>query len=471
MEEYEWEVTMRPVKLARRRLAFVLGMAALASCSSQGESQAPGSTGVTLFEGARLVAGDDNPPIEDSAFVVDHDRFTVVGRKGEVPLPAGAARVDLTGKTVMPAMIDVHSHLGFLDMADATMSKDHFTRENLTDHLERYAYHGFAAVCSFGTDMGDLPFQMRDEIIPNAALYRTVGRGLAYPGSGPGDPSRNDVPYAVTTEEEARAAVRDLAPRKPDFVKIWVDDRNGTKQKLTPPLFRAAADEARTLGFRSVAHVFDLADAKELVKAGVEGFTHMVRDQLVDEEFMTLLKERPNVWFTPNLGGMNRETRPGGGKPRWADESILYETIPAGVIKRRLDVLARTPAGDGGNAARAWDLQNTSKLRAAGVRLALGSDAAGDSNRWIGLTAHMELENFVAAGFTPAEAIVAATRTAADILRLNQLGTVATGKSADFIVLDANPLDNIANTRRINTVYLRGQEVDRPALRARWQAQ
>jgi hypothetical protein len=195
----------------------------------------------------------------------------------------------------------------------------------------------------------------------------------------------------------------------------------------------------------------------------------MVRDQLVDEEFMTLLKERPNVWFTPNLGGMNRETRPGGGKPRWADESILYETIPAGVIKRRLDVLARTPAGDGGNAARAWDLQNTSKLRAAGVRLALGSDAAGDSNRWIGLTAHMELENFVAAGFTPAEAIVAATRTAAEVLRLDQLGTVASGKSADFIVLDANPLDNIANTRKIAKVYLRGQEVDRPALRAKWQ--
>jgi imidazolonepropionase-like amidohydrolase len=374
----------------------------------------------------------------------------------------------------MPAMIDVHSHLGFLDMANATMSKDHFTRQNLTDHLERYAYHGFAAVCSFGTDMGDLPFQMRDEIIPNAALYRTVGRGLAYPGSGPGDPSRNDVPYAVTTEEEARAAVRDLAPKKPDFVKIWVDDRNGTKTKLTPPLFRAAADEARKLGLRSVAHVFDLADAKELVKAGVEGFTHMVRDQLVDDEIMALLKERPHVWLTPNLGGMNRALRPGaanGGRPRWADEPILFETIAPSVIKRRLDRLARTPAGTGGNPGRAWDLQNTSKLKNAGVRLALGSDAAGDSNRWIGLTAHMELENFVAAGFTPAEAIVASTRTAAEVLRLNQLGTVASGKSADFIVLDANPLENIANTRKIAKVYLRGQEVDRTALRAKWQAQ
>ena len=442
----------------------------LSACSPRPEAQGP-SASVTVFEGARLITGEGSAPIENAAFVVEDARFTRVGRSGDLEVPAGAARVDLTGKTVMPAMIDVHSHLGFLDMSDSSMSKDHFTRENLTDHLERYAYHGFAAVCSFGTDMGDLPFQMREEIIKNAALYRTVGRGLAYPGSGPADPSRNDVPYAVTTEEEARAAVRDLAPSKPDFVKIWVDDRNGTKQKLTPPLFRAAADEAHKLGFQSVAHVFDLADAKELLKAGVEGFTHMVRDQPVDEEFLRLLKERPSVWFTPNLGGMNRELQTAsnrGNRPRWADEPMLFETIPAEIIQRRLDRMARTPASAAPNPGRVWDLQNTERLKNAGVRLVLGSDAAGDSNRWIGLTAHMELENFVAAGFTPAEAIAAATRGAAEVLRLNQLGTVATGKSADFIVLDANPLDDIANTKRIAKVYLRGHEIDRAALSAKW---
>jgi imidazolonepropionase-like amidohydrolase len=443
---------------------------ATTACGPQAERQS-GAGRVTVFDGARLITGDAAPPIENAVFIVDGNRFSRVGRRGEIEIPAGAVRVDLTGKTVMPAMIDVHSHLGFLDMADASMSKDHFTRENLTDHLERYAYHGFAAVCSFGTDIGDLPFQMRDEIIPNAAIFRTVGRGVAYPGSGPADPSRNDVPYAVTTEDEARAAVRDLAAHKPDFVKIWVDDRNGTKQKLTPPLFRAAADEARTLGFRSVAHVFDLADAKELLRAGVEGFTHMVRDQPVDDEFLALLKERPNVWFTPNLGGMNR-TVPGasaGARPRWADEPMLHETTPPAVIQRRLDQLARTPAGKP-NPGRVWDLQNTRTLKNAGVRLVLGSDAAGDSNRWIGVTAHIELEHFVAAGFTPGEAIIAATRTAAEVLRLDQLGTVAPGKSADFLVLDANPLDNIANTRKIAKVYIRGLEVERAALRAKWQA-
>jgi imidazolonepropionase-like amidohydrolase len=456
------------MKLVPGAIAVVAGLLVTA-CGPRGASPNT-STDITVYEGARLITGDGGPAIDNAAFIVEGDRFTRVGRRGEIESPAGAVRVDLTGKTVMPAMIDVHSHLGFLDQADASMSKDHFTRENLTDHLERYAYHGFAAVCSFGTDIGDLPFQMREEVIPNAALYRTVGRGLAYPGSGPADPSRNDVPYAVTTELEARAAVRDLVTRKPDFVKIWVDDRNGTRQKLTPPLFRAAADEASKLGFRSVAHVFDLADAKELVKAGVEGFTHMVRDQPVDEEFVSLLKARPNVWFTPNLGGMNRSL-PGAAtnpRPRWADDPMLRETIAPAIIERRLAQLAKTPPTT--NPGRVWDLQNTRALKAAGVRLVLGSDAAGDSNRWIGVTAHMELENFVAAGFTPAEAIAAATRTAAEVLRLEHLGAVAAGKSADFVVLDANPLDNIANTRTIASVYLRGRQVDRAALRAKWQA-
>lgn len=252
---------------AARLESGVMAAVCLVAATACGQGAGSDTDPITVFEGARLISGDGGPAVENAAFIVEGSRFTRVGRRGEIEIPAGAAHVDLTGKTVMPAMIDVHSHLGFLDMADASMAKEHFTRENLTDHLERYAYHGFAAVCSFGTDIGDLPFQMREEVIPNAALYRTVGRGLAYPGSGPGDPSRNDVPYAVTTEMEARAAVRDVATHKPDFVKIWVDDRNGTKQKLTPPLFRAAADQARTLGFRSVAHVFDLADAKELLRA------------------------------------------------------------------------------------------------------------------------------------------------------------------------------------------------------------
>jgi imidazolonepropionase-like amidohydrolase len=427
---------------------------------------------VTVFEGARLIAGDGGAPIEDSAFIVENNRFTQVGRKGQLTVPAGALRVDLTGKTVIPAIVDAHGHPGFLDAAAGKMSKANFTRENYVDHLERYAYHGVAAVLSTGTDMGDLAFKLRAEVIPNAALIRTVGRGLAYPGSGPADTSRNDVPYPVTSPAEARKAVQELARQKVDFVKIWVDTRNGTRTKLSPEMFSAAADEATKQGLRSIAHVFDLADAKLLVKAGVEGFLHSIRDQEVDDEFIKLAKER-NVWFTPNLGGINRLSLiRDNGTPAWFDEPLVRESMAPALIRERAQVYenrkrANTPA----TGRPAFDAINTRKLHAAGVREVLGGDSAGDERRWLGLHGLMEFENMVAAGFTPMEMIVAATRESAKVMGLDQLGMVAGGKSADFIVLDANPLDNIANVRKFNAVYLRGQEVDRAGMRAKWQGQ
>src|SRR5437764_4836672 len=213
----------RLISLTRGLLIAALYVVAAASSSVL--AQAPQATGVTVFEGARLITGDGNAPIEDSAFVVENNRFTAVGRRGEVTIPAGATHVDLSDKTVMPALVDAHGHPGFLDAVTGKMAKANFARENYIDHLQRYAYHGVVATISTGTDMGDLAFKLREEAIPNAARILTVGRGLAYPGSGPADASRNDVPFAVTNPAEARKAVQDLAPLKPDFVKIWVDDR------------------------------------------------------------------------------------------------------------------------------------------------------------------------------------------------------------------------------------------------------
>src|SRR5436190_4118080 len=188
----------------------------------------------TLFEGARLITGDGSAPIEDAAFLIEGNRITQVGRRGQVTAPAGATRVNLAGKTVIPGIVDAHGHPGFLDMVTGKMAKENFTRETYIDHLQRYAYHGVAAVLSTGTDFGDLAFKLRDERVPNAARILTVGRGLAYPGSGPADASRNDVPFAVTSPETARQAVRELAALKPDFVKIWVDNRGGRATKLSP---------------------------------------------------------------------------------------------------------------------------------------------------------------------------------------------------------------------------------------------
>ena len=423
----------------------------------------------TLFEGARVIVGDASAPIEDSAFLVERSRITRVGRAGEIEPPSGTVRVDLTGKTVMPAMVDLHSHLGFVNEADGSQSKENFTRANLVEHLDRFAYAGNAATVSFGTDFPEFIWQVRRESRVDSfsgSRYLTVGRGLAFPGSGPAHPSRNDVPYAVTTEWQAREAVQKLAAQNADFVKIWVDDRNETQTKISPPIYQAAIEEAHRLGMRAVAHVFDLEDAKGLILAGIEGFTHMVRDQLVDEELLQILEERPDVWFNPNLFGGSGDRTP-GERPAWLADPTLDALMCDDQLERwaRSEEELTTERSPTGGIAG----ENTAILQAAGVRLVLGSDAAG-GRRTYGWGSHVQLEAFVDWGhMTPHEAIIAATSLPAEILGLD-LGMVAVGKSADFLVLDANPLDDILNTRRISHVYLRGREIDRAGMAARWQA-
>src|SRR5438034_8810469 len=189
-------------------------------------------TTVTVFEGARLITGDGSAPVMDSAFVVENGRFTAVGRKGQVKAPAGAAHVDLTGKTVIPAIIDAHKHLAI-------------TRDALVDQLQHFAYYGIGATMSLGQDTGDEVYKVRAETIPNAARYRTAGRGMTGP-----EPGRSQAPFWVTTEAEMRKDVDEMAAKKVDIVKCWVDDRDHTVTKLSPELYRAGIDEAHKKGLR-----------------------------------------------------------------------------------------------------------------------------------------------------------------------------------------------------------------------------
>ncbi len=430
---------MRRVLTESSRPAFaagvlVIGSCLAAACSAPETGQAPAAGTVTVYEGARLIDGSGGPAVEDAAFVVDGSRITQVGRAGQLQVPPGAARVDLSGKTVIPAIIDTHTHLAG-------------SREALVNQLQGKAYYGAGVVVSLGTDAGDLAFEVREDVIPDAARMLTAGRGITAP-----EPGRSEVPYWITTEAEARAAVQELAARQVNLVKIWVDDRDGKYTKLTPALYGAVIDEAHRNGLRVTAHLFTLEDAKGLLRAGVDAFAHGVRDRDIDDEFVAMMKERPQVVLVPNLPDRGVAT----------DLNWLSETIaPLELAKMQAGATDR-PA-----AQQTFGIQarNLSRLNEAGVTIALGTDG---SAVW---SQHAEMADMVAAGMTPAQVLVAATRNSADLMQLTDAGTVQAGKSADFVVLDANPLDDITNTRSISAVYLRGTPVDRAALQARWSGQ
>jgi imidazolonepropionase-like amidohydrolase len=392
-------------------------LALAVACSSAATRSTPRPS-ATWFEGARLIAGDGTEPVENSALLVESDTIRWVGRKGDRQPPPDAVRVDVTGKTIIPALIDGHNHIGLLNVRDGSISKANYTRENLIDQLERYAHYGVGAALSMGLEANaEVAYALRGEVIPNAARFLTVGKGIAAtPMAGPPTEARVGIPYGAATEEEGRKDVRELHARGVKFVKIWVDDRDGTVPKLQPNVYRAIIDEAHANGQQVLAHLSRtsaLADAKDLFRAGVDGFVHTVRDRDVDREYLDLVKAHPHVWTGPNM-------------PPATDQLFPLHC------------------------------RNLRKIHDAGMTIGLGTDGTGS-----GVGAHEQLAAYVQCGMTAHQAIVAATGTNARILGLANVGTIAAGKQADFVVLDANPLDDIHNSSRISRVYLRGTEVDR----------
>lgn len=413
-----------------------------------------------------MIPGDGTAAIENASVLVQGARIVQVGAADRITAPAGAQRVDASGKTLMPAIVDGHVHLGF--QVGLNFSAANYTRATLVDQLNRYACAGIGTVLSMGTDAGDMPLQLR--VDQNAgrvggARFLLAGRGLAAPNAGPASPEMKPTAYGVETEADARRLVSDLVGQHVNVVKIWVDDRNHTVQKLSPSLYRAIIDESHQRGARVVAHVFYLDDAKDLARAGADAFAHLVRDKDIDDELVALLKEH-RVLVMPNM--TISENGVFASPPAWLDDPLLHDVAPADWINRVRESFANRSPDAVQRASQTFRMmqRTVAKLQAAGVTIGFGTDDGAVRDHFYAFTAHRELRNMVAAGMTPSQAITAATRTTAVFLGLDDVGVIRPGAVADLLLLDANPLDDIANTSRVSDVYLRGERIDRRSLRA-----
>ncbi|MEO8681822.1 MAG: amidohydrolase family protein [Vicinamibacterales bacterium] len=406
------------------------------------------------------------------AIAIGGGKVMAVGTTAEVKArAAGNARViDLAGKTVIPALINTHGHPGF--QRGLTYEASNFNRETVMNDLNRALYFGFSVVQSQGIESGDVMYQIRAGQATGTlggATLLVAGRGIGAPNAGPGGATYAGIAYEITTEAEARHAVEELAAKQVDIVKIWVDDRNGRAPRLSPALYRAVIDEAHQRGLRVNAHVFYHVDAVDLVDAGIDGLVHMVRDVEMSDALIAAIVKR-NVYVNANMSSPRRATH--AGSPPWLTSAdpmlqLLKESVSPEVIARMEAAFGKRDPKAAEGARQRYNILERSlvKLDAAGAKVVLGADT-GLEDHLFGLAEHLELQAMVDAGISPAHALVTATSRAAEYLHLADRGSLVPGKRADLLILDANPLENITNARKISRLFLNGVEVDRSALRA-----
>jgi imidazolonepropionase-like amidohydrolase len=415
---------------------------------------------VKVLKNFTLIDGTGSSPLPSAAMIVDNGKIRWVGPARQLKAPSASEVTDLSGKFVMPGIINLHGHIG--NTIDLTQDAKFFTRENIEQNLRTYASYGVTTVLSMGTDQ-DLIFQIRDEQRAGRPTYTrvyTAGQGFIYKGGYGGLAGVNE---GIASVAEVQPAVAAQARKKVDIVKLWMDDHLGTFKKMPYDIADAIVNAAHEDRLRVAAHIFYLQDAQHLVDHSVDGLAHSVRDQPIDQKLIESMK-RHGTWQMAATLSREASMFVYGQTPSFADDPFFTRSVSAKVVQTLRNPAYQAKIRSDPEFGRYKGFLETAQknletLADAGIKYGFGTDT-GPPGRFPGYFEHWEMELMVEAGLTPMQVITAATRNSAEFLHAQDLGTLQATKWADFIVLDKNPLDNIKNTRTVRAVYIAGSKVN-----------
>ena len=430
--------------------------------------QSPAQTTATdsetiVLEDVRLIDGSGDPPVQHASVVIRGEKIQQVVRAARAKAPAGARVLNLSGKSVMPGIINAHGHLGLV--SGTSVSSANYTRANVEKQLETYERHGITTVVSLGMNQ-DLLYEMRaaqEKGQASGATILTADRGIGVPGGMPPVNVNAGQIYRPASPEEARANVREMATRAPNLVKIWVDDNLHTLPAPNPAVVAAVIDEAHKQKLRVAAHVYYLADAKHLIEEGIDILAHSVRDKEIDPDTISLMTKH-GVFYIPTLQ-LEESFYAYAEHPAWMD-STFFE----GGLDPELSAMLKSdgyrqktledPATAVHRAALKMAMTNLMKLRHADAGIGFGTDSGANPYRIAGFAEHRELQLMVEAGMTPLDALHRATAVNAKVLQIDKkTGTIEAGKQADLVVVNGDPSRNIADTEKIAMVFHQGRQV------------